>query len=438
MLLARSHAPAHTARMSRRKKPKIERALPASLAAARQVQGVCDLLRPKPGQVHGNTTLFDHDVFTALLCAFFDPMVRSQRTIGQLSEVPAVQEHLDVDQIARSTLSDALARFRTEALYEVLRVLKRQMPVWMHSDSNVENLLGKLVAIDASYFNMAGDIAWALRQRNVNGVLSRVRLDMQLDVQRWTAEKFAVHGAEMGSEAAAQKQMLEGGVIYLADRLYASYNFIDSVLQAGAHFVTRAKKDLPYQVQEQRPLCEKDREAEVQFDDLVLLGKGVPSQDKNKQKPPKQLLRLVTIWDPKNMQQVALLTDLLDVPAWVIGYLYRCRWIIELFFRWLKVTASMEHLLSHNANGITVQFYVGMIAVMLMHIQTGLPVSKYSLVGMSFVARGQARVEDVMPGIMRLEREKMLAKQRLARKKAAAAQQTRALPTEKKLALLPG
>ena len=78
----------------------------------------------------------------------------------------------------------------------------------------------------------------------------------------------------------------------------------------------------------------------------------------------------------------------------------------------------MEHLLSHIANGIAVQFYVAAIAVMMMHIQTGLPVSKYSLVGLSFVARGLATVAEVMPGILRLEREKMQEKQRLARKKA--------------------
>ena len=78
----------------------------------------------------------------------------------------------------------------------------------------------------------------------------------------------------------------------------------------------------------------------------------------------------------------------------------------------------MEHLLSHIANGIAVQFYVAAIAVMMMHIQTGLPVSKYSLVGLSFVARGQATIQQVMPGILRLEREKLLEKQRLARKRA--------------------
>ena len=126
----------------------------------------------------------------------------------------------------------------------------------------------------------------------------------------------------------------------------------------------------------------------------------------------------MTVWDAVNRQQVRLLTDLMDLEAWVIAYFYRCRWIIELFFRWLKVTASMEHLLSHSANGITVQFYVAAIAVMMMHIQTGLPVSKYALVRLSFVARGQATIQQVMPGILRLERENKLEKQRLARNRA--------------------
>jgi len=405
--------------MARPKRPKIEHAAPGALAVARQIQGVRDLLRQLPDAVHGNTQLYDQDVFSALLCAFFDPLVRSQRTVGQLSEVPAVQEQLEVERIARSTLSDALRRLNTEPLFQILRLLQRQLPPLMRVDANLEQLTGKLVAIDASYFKMAGDIAWALRQRNADGsVLSQARLDLQLDVRRWTPELFAVHGKEMGSESLSQSLMLQAGVTYLADRLYAHYGFVKKIIAAGAHVVTRVKKDLPLRVQELRPLNGKDVEAGVQSDEIVKLGTGKPSHHKNSEAPPEQALRLVRVWDPVNRQQVRLLSDLLDLEAWVIAYLYRCRWIIELFFRWLKVTASMEHLLSHSANGITVQFYVAMIAVLMMHIQTGLPVSKYSLVGLSFVARGQATVQDVMPGILRLEREKMLEKQRLARKKA--------------------
>jgi hypothetical protein len=405
--------------MARPKQPKIEHASPGALAVARQIQDVRDLLRVAPDAVHGNTELYDQDVLTALLCAFFDPLVRSQRTVGQLSEVPAVNEQLGVERIARSTLSDNLKHFNTEPLFHVLELLKRQLPALRHADPNLEQLTGKLVAIDGSYFKMAGEIAWALRQRNADGrLLSHARLDLQLDVRRWTPEMFAVHGKEMGSESLSQSMMLQEGVTYLADRLYAHYGFVNKILAAGAHVVTRAKKDLSILIRQPRPLTGKDVEAGVQCNEIVTLGTGKPSHHKNKESPPEQALRLVTVWDPVKCEQVRLLTDLMDLEAYVIAYFYHCRWIIELFFRWLKVTASMEHLLSHSANGITVQFYVAAIAVMMMHIQTGLPVSKYSLVGLSFVARGQATVQDVMPGILRLEREKMLEKQRLARKKA--------------------
>lgn len=415
--------------MAHPKRPTIQVAAPATLAIVGQLQGVRDLLRRQPQLAHGNTTLHDRDVLTALLCAFFDPLVRSQRTLGQLSQVPAVQQELEVQRIARSTLSDALARFDTRPLPQVLRLLQRQLPALRYADANLQQLVGKLVAADASYFQMAGDVAWALRQQNADGrVLSRVRLDLQLDVRRWTPEMFAIHGSEMGNESQSQALMLQKDVIYLVDRLYAHYRFVNKIFAAGAHVVVRAKKDLSLQVQQQRPLGAKDIEAGVQFDEIGKVGTGKPKKDKNQAIPPEQTLRLVTIWDPVNRQQVRLLTDLLDLEAWVIAYMYRCRWIIELFFRWLKVTAAMEHLLSHSANGITVQFYVAAIAVMLMHIQTGLPVSKYALVGLSFVARGQAAVADVMPEILRLEREKQLARERLARKRRM----------QKALAQLPG
>ena len=135
---------------------------------------------------------------SALPCAFFDPLVRSQRTVGQLSEVPAVNDQLGVDRIARSTLSDALRRFNTEPLFRVLGLLKRHLPALRHADANLEQLTGKMVAI----FKMAGDIAWTQRQRRADGtVLSHARLDMQLGVRRWTQEMFAVH----------QPRMVEGG-----------------------------------------------------------------------------------------------------------------------------------------------------------------------------------------------------------------------------------
>jgi hypothetical protein len=191
--------------------------------------------------------------------------------------------------------------------------------------------------------------------------------------------------------------------------------------------VLRLKKDWEFRPQRELPLDPKDQEAGVGSDQLGLLGKADeqmspnnPTGEHRRDKPPEQILRLVKVWDPVKQEWVRLLTDLLELEAWVIGYLYRCRWIVELFFRWLKVTAGYAHLLSQSQNGVRTQMYVALIGTLLIYLRTGMPVSKYSLYALGLVARGEAEMKQVLPGLLRLERERMLAKQRLARKKSAA------------------
>ena len=98
---------------------------------------------------------------------------------------------------------------------------------------------------------------------------------------------------------------------------------------------------------------------------------------------------MVTVWDPVNRQEVRLLTTLLDVPAELVGKLYRHRWSIELFFRWLKCVAKIKHLYAESSNGITLQFYVVIIATLLMMLATGSRPSVYTMVLLSFgIPRG--------------------------------------------------
>ena len=92
--------------------------------------------------------------------------------------------------------------------------------------------------------------------------------------------------------------------------------------------------------------------------------------------PVREVLVTYTARDG-TVKTLRLLSDLLDVPASVVAELYRHRWQIELFFRWLKVHASFEHLTSHSRNGITPGFYVAVIAAMLLCLHTQKPLSKY-------------------------------------------------------------
>ena len=79
-------------------------------------------------------------------------------------------------------------------------------------------------------------------------------------------------------------------------------------------------------------------------------------------------------------RQLRLFTDLLHLPAHLIAELYRYRWQIELFFRWLKVHANFRHLTSHSPKGIMLGFYIATIAMMLTCLHTQSSLSKYGSV----------------------------------------------------------
>lgn len=402
--------------MARPRRPVITETSVDVLSLVREVRTLREYWQQFVPAEHGNISLHEEDVLILLLCAFFEPLARSLRTVEQFAQVESVKRHLQVEHVPKSTLADAMARFRVEHLRPLVGELQKQLPHLQRLDPQLETVAKKILAGDGSLFRLAGEVAWALqRRKNKKGdVDSQVKLNLLVDVQRWTVEDFAVTGqAHKGGEPAAMKGMLKGGVLYLFDRAYYPYDFINAVLDGGADLVLRLKKDLPFRPSARQPLSAKDVEAGVHQDQLGLLG----VEDGCKSEAPRQMLRLVEVWDEKNQEMVRLLSNLLDVEAWVIAYVYRCRWVIELFLRWLKVTVGFSHLLSTSANGITLQFYVAMICTLLIHIRTGLPVDKYSLLALGLVAAGRCKFEDQLPVLLKRQREKLLEKQRRARKK---------------------
>jgi hypothetical protein len=249
-----------------------------------------------------------------------------------------------------------------------------------------------------------------------------VRLNLQLDVERFTPVEADISGAGDGSEAGAFKRKLKGGVIYLLDRNFVHWGFLQAVLDHDSNFVVRLRKDVSFEVAHSLPLTAKDVEQEMRSDELGHLtgprSAGNQGRACRDGKAPQQTLRRVTVWNAQKNEAVVLLTDLLEVPAHVIAALYRQRWQIELFLRWLKCWASMEHLISQSPQGVTFQFYVAIIATLLLHMATGRRVNKYALFWLGSVASGLATYEQMTTGLARIEREKALERARLARKKA--------------------
>lgn len=285
---------------------------------------------------------------------------------------------------------------------------------------------------------MPADVLWVLAHRRSNGKIGRqIRLDLHLDVLQFLPIKARVDGKDQYSESGSFATTLEADRIYLADRdstelaevdstelaevnstELAEVNFIDfcflhAMIDIGSDFVSRLKKSGPnIIVQQTLELTEKDILNGVTQDQIVTL----PGCQNSKGFGEKQL-RIITVFDPVERESVRLITTLLDVPAWLIGQLYRHRWSIELFFGWLKCVAKVKHLFSESSNGITMQFYIMIIATLILYLNTGARPSIYTIVILDSAARGNLRVEKAPEVLERIAREKELERIRRSKKK---------------------
>lgn len=150
---------------------------------------------------------------------------------------------------------------------------------------------------------------------------------------------------------------------------------------------------------ELRPLSAKDRAVGVLSDDL---GRLPGSQHR---KAPDGQLREVVIASPDEPGGVIrLLTNLPDVPAWVIGLLYRYRWQVELFFRWLKATTHFRHWLSERREAIAFEVYVAVIGTLLLALRWNARPSKYAFALLHQVASGSATASEIIPILAERER----------------------------------
>ena len=99
-----------------------------------------------------------------------------------------------------------------------------------------------------------------------------------------------------------------------------------------------------------------------------------------------------------------IVTDLMDLPAETVALLYRWRWMIELFFRWLKCTVRFRHLLSESPDGIQIQMYCALIATLLIVLWTGRKPTKRTWEMAQFYFQGWADEEDLRAHIAGLRR----------------------------------
>lgn len=328
----------------------------------------------------GNRKLFYDQYVALLLLYFFTPTLTSLRALQNASNWEQTRRKLGVGRVSLGALSEAAGVFDPKYLRAVVQELACQAaPLVQGRESQA---LAGLTAVDGTFFEALPRMAWALWE---DAQHRGVKLHLQFDVLKG-APCDALLTPAAASEPRQLTRMLQPQRLYVLDRGYASYDLFAAILAAKSSLVARVKDDIAFVVHQEQSVDEAGRRSGV-VRDALLSRLGTPH---HKNRFPDRLLRLVVVntQDRQGDGELWLVTDRLDLPADLVALAYRHRWSVELFFRWLKCVLGARHLVSHRANGVTLQMYAALIVSLLITLHTRRKPTKRTFETLQFYLAG--------------------------------------------------
>jgi hypothetical protein len=260
------------------------------------------------------------------------------------------------EPVSLASFSEMQSVADPQLLAGLLRSLSSEaLPVF--GDPRLREKVHDLIANDGTLLPALPRMAWALWQNPQNRA---GKLHLEFSVWRQVPVEFTITEGNT-CERAIWKQKLRKGAFYVNDRAYShDYKVIASVAAAGASFVLRLfNNTLIERLEPARDLSEEDRQAGVVEDVWVRLGNGSEG-------PVGRLVRVEV-----EGHSFLLFTDRKDLSAELVGLIYRYRWQIELFFKWIKCILGCRHWLAESPQGVTIQVYCALIASVLLVLWTG-------------------------------------------------------------------
>ena len=315
----------------------------------------------------GNRTLFFDHACSLILLSFFTPPLTSLRDLQRASGLTAVRRKLGVSSTSLGSLSESLRVFDPELPVEVLQELLTRIPDAASRAPQLQNLSFVPTAVDGTLLRQLPQITQAsfATRRDQDW-----KLHTHFEVLRGVAVRATLTDASSrgdASEHGVLRRCLEPDRCGITDRGYECFALFNEIVAAGSSYVCRVKNDHHFEVdpdrRPERPFGRSRGGGRAQGRSGTHGGAEVRAG-----RTPDHLQRRIVgavTPHPKRggrrraaaSQDLVLVTNLQEVPAEIIVLLYRFRWLIELFFRWLKCVLGCRHLLSQSAPGIEIQMY---------------------------------------------------------------------------------
>ena len=258
--------------------------------------------------------------------------------------------------VKRSTLADANESRDWRIWADLAAVLIRRARKLYASESLGVDLDNTVYALDSSTVDLCLSLFdWA----PFRSTKAAIKLHTLLDLRGAIPAFIHISDGKMGDVNVLDMLAFEAGAFYVMDRGYLDFTRLHRLHQAGAFFVTRAKRGMDARRVYSNTV---DRSTGLICDQLVMLTGYYPVRNYPEH------LRRIRFKDPESGKTLVFLTNNTALPALTICALYKSRWQVELFFKWIKQHLRIKHFLGNSENAVKTQVWCAVATYVLIAI----------------------------------------------------------------------
>ena len=289
--------------------------------------------------------------FVALMFMQITGRVSLRDSVDNLSVRNGFLYHLGLKNICRSTFSDANNK-RPASFFKTLFDLTYQQcrPIAPKHKFKFKN---KLYSMDATIVSLCLSVfPWANFRRTKGGI----RLHTLLDHNGYLPAFMEISDGKKHEIRVAKSLTLPKGSIVAMDRAYTDYTWFASLIYTGVYFITRQKRNATYRTINRKRVNKKQGLTSDQTITII--------DSKATQCP--HPLRRIGYRDPETGKHYVFLTNHFGLAAKTICDIYKQRWQIELFFKWIKQNLKIKTFVGNSENAVMTQIYVALITYLLL------------------------------------------------------------------------
>jgi IS4 transposase len=272
--------------------------------------------------------------------------------------------------VSRNTLANANERRDWQIYAGLGQVLIAQARRLYAGDSFSLEIEQTAFALDSTTIDLCLSLfPWAPFKLSKSAVKAHTLLDLRGNIPSF----ISITTAHSSDVSVLDELPVEAGAFYIMDRGYIDFKRLHSLTQLGAFFVVRTRDNMVYRRRYSHPV---DKSTGLRSDQtIVLTGKHT---DRYYPDPA----RLIHFVDTEKQLRLSLLTNQFLAPALTIAHLYKARWQVELFFKWMKQHLRIKKFYGYSSNAVKTQIWIAvstyvLVAILKKHLR--LPHSLYTI-----------------------------------------------------------